>query len=124
MNNKRKVYISSSQYGMLKESEWNFHFGKEHNGEPYYSDNKFQMFGRETGHFGSGTYFSTYRDIKDIDNCYHAKEEELGLCPLSVTEKPSGKRQSKQLISVTKNSEYVFNPSKKFSFDDKDKEPC
>ena len=68
MNNKRKVYISSSQYGMLKESEWNFHFGKEHNGEPYYSDNKFQMFGRETGHFGSGTYFSTYRGIKDIDN--------------------------------------------------------
>ena len=59
MNN-RKVYISSRQYGMLKESEWNFHFGKNHNGEPHYSDNKRQMGGRETGHFGSGTYFSTY----------------------------------------------------------------
>ena len=70
MNNSgsRKVYISSRQYGMLKESEWNFHFGKNHNGEPYYSDNKRQMGGRETGHFGSGTYFSTYRNVKDIDD--------------------------------------------------------
>ena len=64
----KKIYINSKQYGMLKESEWNFHFGKEHNGKPYYSDSKYQMVGRETGHFGSGTYFSTYRDIKDIDN--------------------------------------------------------
>ena len=67
-NGNRKIYISSSQYGILKESEWNFHFGKDHNGEPYYSDNKRQMGGRETGHFGSGTYFSTYRDVKNIDN--------------------------------------------------------
>lgn len=64
----KKIYINSKQYGILKESEWNFHFGKGHNGKPYYSDNKYQMAGRETGHFGSGTYFSTYRDIKDIDN--------------------------------------------------------
>ena len=28
--------------------------------KPYYSDSKIQMAGRETGHFGSGTYFSTY----------------------------------------------------------------
>jgi len=64
----RKVYITPKQYGVLKESEWNFHFGKNHNLEPHYSDNKRQMGGRETGHFGSGTYFSTYRDVKDIDN--------------------------------------------------------
>lgn len=57
----RKVYITPKQYGVLKESEWNFHFGKNHNGEPYLSDNKRQMGGRETGHFGSGTYFSTYK---------------------------------------------------------------
>ena len=70
MNN-RKIYISSSQYGMLKESEWNFHFGKNHNGEPYYSDNKRQMGGRETGHFGSGTYFSTFKDeTPDTDEKY------------------------------------------------------
>ena len=67
MNN-RKVYINSRQYGLIKESEWNFHFGKDHNLAPYRSDNKFQMAGRETGHFGSGTYFSTYRDIKNIDD--------------------------------------------------------
>ena len=63
-------------------------------------------------------------DIKDIDNCYHAKEEELGLCPLSVTEKTTGRGKSKQLISVTKESEHVFNPSKKVSFEDEKKEPC
>jgi len=63
----RKVYINPRQYNVIKESEWNFHFGKEHNGKPYISDNKYQMAGRETGHFGSGTYFSTYRDVKDID---------------------------------------------------------
>lgn len=63
-------------------------------------------------------------DIKDIDNCYHAKEEELELCPLSVTEKTTGRGKSKQLISVTKDSEQVFNPSKKFTFKDEEKEPC
>ena len=65
----RKVYISEHQCNLLLgESEWGFHFGKGHNGKPYVSDNKFQMLGRETGHFGSGTYFSTYRGVKDIDN--------------------------------------------------------
>ena len=67
MNN-RKVYISPKQYSVIKESEWNFHFGQNHNLEPHLSDNKRQMGGRETGHFGSGTYFSTYRQMKDIDN--------------------------------------------------------
>ena len=65
---RKKIYINSKQYGILKESEWNFHFGTEHNGKPYYSDSKYQMASRETGHFGSGTYFSTYKDVKDIDN--------------------------------------------------------
>lgn len=62
-------------------------------------------------------------DIKDIEDCYHAKEAEEKLCPLSVTEKTKGSGQSKQLISVTKDSEYVFNPSKKLSFEDEKKEP-
>ena len=66
-SNNRKIYINSGQYGMLKESEWNFHFGQNHDMRPYVSDNKYRMAGRETGHFGSGTYFSTYRSIKDID---------------------------------------------------------
>ena len=63
----RKIYINPKQYSIIKESEWNFHFGSNHDMRPHVSDNKYQMGGRETGHFGSGTYFSTYRDIKDID---------------------------------------------------------
>jgi hypothetical protein len=63
-------------------------------------------------------------DIKNIADCYHAKEEDLKLYPLSVTEHPTGRGQNRHVISVTKNSESVFNPSKKFSYDDKDKEPC
>ena len=64
----KKVYISANQYGLIKESEWNFHFGNEHDMRPYMSDNKFRMAGRETGHFGSGTYFSTYKDVNNIDD--------------------------------------------------------
>jgi len=67
-SNRKKVYINGSQYGMLKESEWNFHFGQNHDMRPYVSDNKYQMAGRETGHFGSGTYFSTYRGKDGIDD--------------------------------------------------------
>lgn len=59
----RKIYIGSRQYGIIKESEWNFHFGKNHDMRPYVSDSKYVMSGRETGHFGSGTYFSTYKNI-------------------------------------------------------------
>ena len=45
----------------INEAEWNYHYGDNHNGKPYYSDNKNAMYGRDTGHFGSGTYFSTYK---------------------------------------------------------------
>lgn len=48
------------QNNTINENEWNFHYGKDHDGKPYRSDNKFHMGGRDTGHFGSGTYFSTY----------------------------------------------------------------
>lgn len=64
----RKVYINPKQYSVLKESEWNLHYGGYDNGyghgghnmKPHMSDNKYVMVGRDTGHFGSGTYFSTY----------------------------------------------------------------
>ena len=69
----RKVYINPKQYSVIKESEWNFHFGKEHNGRPYVSDNKYQMAGRETGHFGSGTYFATYRGSSEVDKLNDVK---------------------------------------------------
>ena len=57
----KTVIVTESQLrNILSESEWYDHFGKDHNMEPYYSDNKYNMAGRDTGHFGSGTYFSTY----------------------------------------------------------------
>ena len=49
----------------LNEAEWNLHYGTNHNGKPYMSDNKWAMYSRETGHFGSGTYFSTYTSPYD-----------------------------------------------------------
>ena len=64
----KKVYINTKQYGVIKESEWNIHFGKNHDMRPYFSDNKFRMAGRETGHFGSGTYFSTYNERGKTDD--------------------------------------------------------
>ena len=58
------------------EEDFNYHFshGKEHDGRPYVSDNKFQMVGRDTGHFGSGTYFSTYRFDDSADIKQYNKE--------------------------------------------------
>lgn len=61
---------------MLKflESQYNFHKGYERdidmeNIQPHYSDNIFRMQGRGTGHFGSGMYFSTYKneDLNDTN---------------------------------------------------------
>ena len=73
-----KLIISESRLKQIIKEEitqllevFNYHFshGREHDGRPYCSDNKFQMVGRDTGHFGSGTYFSTYRfdDNADIE---------------------------------------------------------
>lgn len=67
-NNKRKrKQVKETIKRMTKElieEVYAYHFqhsgDKPHTREPYYSDNKFQMKGRDTGHFGSGTYFSTY----------------------------------------------------------------
>lgn len=53
----------------INEVEYNYHFGKVDTSKPitpYHSDNKYQMKGRDTGHFGSGMYFSTYPD-KNLD---------------------------------------------------------
>lgn len=55
-----KIYINENQLYNLKESSWNYHFGKNHDGQPYKSENKYLCY-HDTGQFGSGTYFSTYR---------------------------------------------------------------
>lgn len=66
--------IKESVGDILRESDWNLHYSRSgnHDFQPYVSDSKQMMFGRDTGHFGSGTYFSTYKDSEDrqkyIDN--------------------------------------------------------
>lgn len=60
----RKIYIKESSINkLISEDNFNFHHssGGGEDSKPHYSENKFQINGgRDTGHFGSGTYFSTY----------------------------------------------------------------
>ena len=60
----RKIYINESSINkLISEDNFNFHHssGGGEDSKPHYSENKFQINGgRGTGHFGSGTYFSTY----------------------------------------------------------------
>ena len=60
----RKIYIKESSINkLISEDNFNFHYssGGGEDSKPHYSENKFQINGgRDTGHFGSGTYFSTY----------------------------------------------------------------
>ena len=60
----RKIYINESSINkLISEDNFNFHYssGGGEDSKPHYSENKFQINGgRGTGHFGSGTYFSTY----------------------------------------------------------------
>ena len=60
----RKIYINESSINkLISEDNFNFHHssGGGEDSTPHYSENKFQINGgRGTGHFGSGTYFSTY----------------------------------------------------------------
>lgn len=76
-----KIIISEKHIPLiLNEATYNYHKNdgteyREH--EPYVSDNKFMMVGRGTGHFGSGTYFSTYRytdneSDKNLDDTYRS----------------------------------------------------
>ncbi len=64
-------------------------------------------------------------DIFDVD-CYykHQDDEKKELCPISVKPIYSGTGKNKVVTAVIKNSERVFRPSKKPSFDDDSKEPC
>ena len=61
---------------IISEVNYNYHAGDLgddlDNLEPHVSDNIFRMAGRDTGHFGSGLYFSTYRlrDKADYDKDY------------------------------------------------------
>lgn len=62
--------IINEEINNLKELDYNFHRGTDNlntnNGiKPHYSDNIISMRGRDTGHFGSGMYFSTYTTAND-----------------------------------------------------------
>ena len=61
---------SQGQYAPVRQAsnaideEYNYHvgnLGSTRDVKPYQSDNKYRMMGRDTGHFGSGLYFSTYQ---------------------------------------------------------------
>lgn len=52
---------------VLSETNWNYHYGQNHDGRPYYSENRY-MCGHETGQFGSGTYFSTYQSTNPYES--------------------------------------------------------
>lgn len=56
-------------------------------------------------------------DVMNIEGSYYKAQETEELCPLSVELKD-------KKTKAYKDSEHVFNPSKKFSFDDKKKDPC
>lgn len=66
-----KLIITNSQIKLLKrylnEADQSYHLTGNRDSEvninkPYYSDNIVVIDGRGTGHFGSGTYFSTYKN--------------------------------------------------------------
>ena len=65
-------------------------------------------------------------DILKVNDCYYTHQDDQGkeLCPLPVDIKSKGKGKAKEIVSITKKSEYVFRPSKKPSFDDNKKEPA
>lgn len=63
-------------------------------------------------------------DILNLD-CYyqHQDDENNELCPLSVEIKASGRGRNRVTTAILKNSEKVYRPSKKPSFDDVAKDP-
>lgn len=54
---------------------------------------------------------------------YYAEQMERGLYPMSVKEKAAGRGQARRVVSAKKQSENIFRPSKKPSFDNDNKEP-
>lgn len=64
-------------------------------------------------------------DMLGVENCYykHQDDEHKELCPLSVKETGSGRGRNRVITAIIKNSEKVYRPSKKTSFDDDSKDP-
>ena len=62
-------------------------------------------------------------DILGDSGTYYSMIEDKNLCPLKVKEKTAGRGANKTLVSATKESENVFKPSKKISFEKENLEP-
>lgn len=63
--NKLNETINNIMQNILCETDYNYHLTRdeiEGNGRPYVSDNRKTIVGRDTGHFGSGTYFASYME--------------------------------------------------------------
>lgn len=77
-----KKIVCETLSSFVNEETWNYHFGNlpsVDNVTPYYSENKVMMSTRrDTGHFGSGMYFSTYKNDRDTvidDNKFSGLKE-------------------------------------------------
>lgn len=68
------LIVNEKQFEFIVEQEFNYHVGnlgdKPEEVKPHGSDNLIRLgSGRDTGHFGSGLYFSTYNgEFKDYEN--------------------------------------------------------
>ena len=64
-------------------------------------------------------------NMLDVEDCYykHQDDENKELCPLAVKEIGSGRGKNRVLTAIIKDSEKVYRPSKKPSFDDDSKDP-
>ena len=80
---------------------------------------KFRMSEIRRGHIEEGETMDFFND----DASYYAQTKTSFLCPLNVTEKYEGRGDNKQVVAAIKNSEQVFKPSKKKTFENDDKEP-
>lgn len=59
-----RLILTESRLSEVINEIYNFHVGKNHDFQPYKSENKY-ICDHETGQFGSGTYFSTYSTSDD-----------------------------------------------------------
>ena len=79
----------------------------------------FRMEEIKRGHIEEGETMDFFGDA----DSYYEQIEEKGLCPMDVEKGYSGSGKNKALASVIKKSEYIFKPSKKRTFEDKNLEP-
>lgn len=104
--------------GLIYEDDYSIHIGElPTNLKPYGggTDSLYRMSGRDTGHFGSGTYFSTYKDInndlydkfilnKNYDKSFNKVENKIYVIDLDSYKlyKPMNKNNAEFLFKTLK----------------------